>query len=73
MPKNADRDWFGFWVHFAFGAVMGAAIGLWVWARPAFRLYDSSLAGVMCIGGGAVLAGLLAGFGRETFWESFRR
>jgi hypothetical protein len=73
MPKNADRDWVGFWVHFVFGAILGAVIGLWVWGRPVFRLYDSSLAGFLCIGGGALLGGLLAGFGRDSFWESFRR
>jgi hypothetical protein len=73
MPNRKQIDWFAFWVHFAFGAVIGAVAGLWVWGRPSFHLYDSSLAGVGCIGGGALLGGLLAGVGRESFWESFRR
>ncbi len=72
MPKNAGKDWFGFWVHFVFGAIAGAFIGLWVWGRPAFGFYESSLAGIICIGGGAILGGLLAGFGRDRFWENFR-
>ena len=73
MAKKTDRDWFGFWAHFVFGAVAGAVAGLWVWGRPDFGFYDSGRAGWLCIGGGALLGGLLAGLGRESFWESFRR
>lgn len=73
MAKNSQTGWFAFWVHFVFGAVLGGFIGLWIWGRPVFDLYDSTLAGVACIGGGAVICGLLAGLGRESFWESFRR
>lgn len=72
MAKN-DRDWFGFWVHFAFGAFVGALLGVSVWGHRAFDLGHSSLAGVLCISGGALLGGLLAGFGRESFWSNLGR
>ena len=73
MPKTTKRDWAAFWVHFVFGAVLGAVIGLGIWSRPAVGLYDSGRAGLFCIGGGAMIGGLLAGFGGEDFWASFRR
>ena len=69
MPRGRPIDWFSFWVHFVCGALVGGAFGLGVWAWPAMEIYDSTLAGVLCIGGGACILGLLAGVLREQFWE----
>lgn len=71
MQKRTDRNWFGFWVHALVGAAFGAVIGLGIWTKSGFL--DSSQAGLFCIGGGAVVTALVAGFGGEDFWESFRR
>jgi len=74
MPqKRPPIDWFAFSVHFCCGAIIGGLIGLSIWGRPNFGLYNSRLAGLICIGGGALLGGLLAGCGRESFWDSFGR
>lgn len=72
MPKN-DRDWFGFWVHVVFGAFIGALLGVSVRGYRALGLGHSSLAGVLSISGGALLGGLLAGFGRESFGSNLGR
>ena len=63
------RDWFTFWVHFVFGAGLGGLLGIAVWGRPQFHIYDSMSAGILCIGGGALLGGILAGLGGENFWD----
>jgi hypothetical protein len=63
------RDWTAFWIHFTFGAV----VGFWVWERPRLELSNSEMAGALCVAGGAVGCGLLAGFGGQQFWKSLGR
>lgn len=73
MPKNKKIDWAGLWLHALFGAVVGAVMGLWVWLRPRWGLYDSSFAGMVCVGGGALVVGIIAGLVRERFWDDLMR
>lgn len=72
MAKDGKIDWFAFWVHFFFGALLGGVVGLGVWSRPWFGLFSSGTAGLICIGGGASLGGLIAGCARDEFWEGLR-
>ena len=70
-PDDPDNSsWTGFFVHFVFGAVLGGLLGtaVWGWALDG----QSAMAGLLCIGGGALLLGLIAGFFGDRFWESFR-
>jgi hypothetical protein len=71
--NSGKRDWFKFAVHFVCGAILGAVIGLGVWSRPQLNLGNSSLAGALCIGGGALIVGLAAAIATDEFWESFRK
>ncbi|MBX3732304.1 MAG: hypothetical protein KF791_06880 [Verrucomicrobiae bacterium] len=73
MPKRDGFDWVAFAVHFLFGAILGAGIGMTVWGRPALGMYESRRAGAVCIALGALSGGLLAGFGRDSFWSSLGR
>ena len=68
MPRP-KFDCLGFWVHFAFGLIVGALIGLYVWARSDWRLSTSFLPGLCFIGGGGLIGGLLAGLGQQEFWS----
>ena len=68
MLEKRNKDWTGFWMHALFGAALGALIGLWVWLRPRLGLYDSALAGVLLVGGGALVVGFIASILRDDFW-----
>ena len=61
-------DWFGFGIHFFFGAVFGAAIGLYLWARSDWAMSSSTTPGVLFVSGGAVLGGAFAGCRQDAFW-----
>jgi hypothetical protein len=65
--SKQTKDWLGFWIRFAIGGLLGAGLGLVIWGRPGFRLYDSSLAGVFLIGGGAIIGGLAAALSRDAW------
>ena len=62
-------DWLGFWVHFAFGALLGAGLGLRVWIG---HLNGSTAAGWCCIIGGSLLFGLVLGVCKDGFWEGMK-
>ncbi len=70
MSDHDGFSWTGFFVHFVFGAVLGGLLGtgIWAWALDG----QSAIAGLLCIGGGALFLGLSAGFLGDRFWESFR-
>jgi hypothetical protein len=73
MPKHKKTDWIAVWLNFVFGALVGAGVGLWVWLRPRWGLYNSSFASLVCVAGGALAVGLIAVILREGFWDSFER
>lgn len=56
-------------LHFFFGAILGAGLGFMVWSR---LLKVCHLSGLVCVGIGALIAGLLAGYYGEDFWENLR-
>ena len=68
MPRQSQRNWSRFWVHFSVGAVLGAGIGLrthlWfgISLRQDFRFI---LFVVAC----AMVAGLIAGLLANTGWD----
>lgn len=62
-PSWTDRL-FAFGVNFYFGAILGALVGLAVWAFH-FCRSDTRDAGLECIAGGALLAGLVVGIARD--------
>ena len=68
MPRR-KFDWFGFWVHFVFGLIVGGLIGLYIWGRSDWRLSTSFIPGLCFIGGGSLIGGVVAGFCQEEFWE----
>jgi hypothetical protein len=69
MNKERKRNWYKFWVHFFFGAMLGASFGLRVWSRSSYAASTSALPGVVFVGGGALLAGLVAGALADTGWD----
>jgi len=58
---------FAFAVHFFFGAILGSVFGLGFWAFH-FSGSESARTGLLCIGGGALLCGLVAGIAKDEFW-----
>ena len=78
MPKpirTKKPDWrdrvAAFGVHFFFGAILGSAFGLALWAF--LRAENMTAAGgVLCIGAGALLGGLVAGIAKDEFWTGLR-
>ena len=76
MPKpirTKKPDWkdrvSAFGVHFFFGAILGSALGLGFWAYH-FAEEKTATIGLLCIGGGALLAGIAAGIARDEFWTN---
>ena len=72
LKMEKEYDWFGFWVHFVFGAILGFFIGIGLWTRLSFwALIDiySSISGLICVGGNMVFWGLLAGILRDRLWS----
>lgn len=63
------RDWAAFWIHFAFGALFGTAVGVMLWMNLPFEFTDSRTAGVICMLGGALACGVLAGLLGQNFWR----
>lgn len=62
-PSWTDRL-FAFGVNFYLGAILGALVGLGVWAFH-FCRSDTPGTGLQCIAGGALLAGLVVGIARD--------
>ncbi|HEY5298164.1 MAG TPA: 2-amino-4-hydroxy-6-hydroxymethyldihydropteridine diphosphokinase [Verrucomicrobiae bacterium] len=70
--ESPKFDWFGFWVHFFFGALLGALLGFSIWSQTASATSSSWMPGILLISGGAILVGLIASFMQEGFWEEFK-
>jgi hypothetical protein len=62
-------DWPAFCIHFFFGALVGAAIGVRCWMRSDWALSPSATPGVLIVSGSALLVGLLAGLAKDAFWS----
>ena len=70
MDNGQNRiDWPGFCVHFVCGALVGGVIGLRCWMRSDWALSTSATPGVLIVSGCALLGGLLAGLGKDDFWN----
>ena len=69
MPKNKFEVWLALGIYIAFGAAVGALLGLAIWVRLPFWLWNSGIAGALCIGGGALIGGLFIMFGRDRLWR----
>ena len=68
---NGNRiDWFKVILHCVCGAVLGALVGLGFWAYWSDE--HSMRIGVCWIGGGAIVAGLLAGVFLDRFWAALK-
>ncbi len=74
-PQTRKFDWFGFWVRFVCGAILGAFIGLGFCLHNlvAYQSDHAVRAVILIIVAGMLLCGLASGFGGDAFWYSFRR
>jgi 2-amino-4-hydroxy-6-hydroxymethyldihydropteridine diphosphokinase len=72
VAESPKLDWFGFWVHFFFGAILGALLGFSIWSQTASATSSSWIPGIFLICCCAILVGLLAGSFQEGFWEAFK-
>lgn len=61
-------DWLKIMVHAVFGALGGAMIGVYYWARWANQS-KSCWTPVIFVGGGALLGALFAGAASESKWD----
>jgi hypothetical protein len=69
MPdKNRSIDWWQFWVHFFFGALLGGLAGVLIWLRWWHTTPHAWLVIVFM----ACVIGIPAGFLGDRYWESFR-
>ena len=65
MPENAPFEWFGFWVRFVCGAILGASVGFLVLAQSEVgRPSGWAVLGI------ASLFGVASGFWGEAFWRT---
>ena len=69
--KSSGFDWFGFWVHFLFGAALGGFVGFYTWSQTSAAFYHSWVPGLLLIALGTLLGGFIAGCFKEGFWEKF--
>jgi 2-amino-4-hydroxy-6-hydroxymethyldihydropteridine diphosphokinase len=70
VPEIPKFDWFGFWVHFFFGAILGALLGFSICSQ--LSSITSWIPGISLICVCAILVGLIAGSFQEGFWEVFK-
>ena len=61
-----EYDWFGFWIHFVCGAILGFFIGLRLWTLIDI---ESGISGLICVAGNIAFWGLLAGILRDRLWS----
>jgi hypothetical protein len=71
VDNNGKYDWFGFWVHFAFGVIAGIIAGLYVLAQTPYYNSPSWLPMILFGAGGALAGSVIAGIFRDDFWEQF--
>lgn len=64
-----DYDWFGFWVHFFFGALLGIFLGFTYWMRWGYEISESVSFVTLVVGGNMVFWGLVAGVLRDRLWS----
>jgi ABC-type antimicrobial peptide transport system permease subunit len=75
MNQKPPFDWFGFWVHFFFGVLIGAGLGMWLWSTSSYATSASAWTGtspwsvLIYAGISALLCGICAGFYGDRFWE----
>lgn len=62
-------DWAGVGVHCVCGAVVGAAIGVYAYARSPWARSASAWPAVMIIRGSALVCGVLAGLYQNKSWK----
>lgn len=67
--RQQKFDWPGFAVHGGCGAVLGAAIGVYAYARSPWARSASAWPAVLIICGSALVCGVLAGVCQDTFWK----
>lgn len=65
--QNGKINWPLSALHFFFGAILGAGLGFMAWGRS-----GRGASGIACVGAGALIAGLIAGFYGEDFWEELK-
>lgn len=71
MPSRHQQfDWPGFVVHGGCGAVLGAVIGMYVYARSPWARSASAWPAVILIASSALVCGTLAGVCQDAFWKS---
>ena len=69
MSEKPKVDWFAFWVHFVFGALLGAFVGLYCFIHSSYKDSIAWTPMLIFIGSGALSGGVIAGCRREDFWE----
>lgn len=67
--NKSNFDWERFWIHFIFGAVLGAGIGLAFWIQH----WYFGLSAWLLICGFSLSTALLSGIYGDQFWEWFLR
>jgi len=66
MEEWGRFDPLQFVIHFVFGLLVGAVLGMRFWVG-----WYEDLPGIICIGGCALLVGLAGGICGDRFWKRF--
>tara|TARA_R110000850_G_scaffold62777_16_gene142533 strand:+ start:2795 stop:3028 length:234 start_codon:yes stop_codon:yes gene_type:complete len=75
MNSFRDKNWTKFWLHFAFGAVIGMFIGIGIFSQSE---YASSTSGsntplILTLGISGIAVGVLAGVYGDELWAEIHK
>ena len=70
MRDSKKSDYFGFMIHFIFGSILGGSLGMWAFIKSPYTGNTSFTPMMTYITAGGLIAGIIAGTCKESFWEN---
>ena len=75
MKSFRERNWTKFWLHFAFGAIIGIVVGFGIFAQTEYASSTSDsntpLVAILCLT--SLILGLLGGVYGDDLWAQIHK